>query len=428
MHLRVFAKPAVVVAAVAAVLLGPVAPAVGAAPGAPGGLVVELLRPVPPPPASATYGTLPVAEGNGLEAAGSSRQVAPGIRLTSYNRPEFNKPLRYYALSVDLTAGTRVDYLNSAKVAARKPLSQLAAEHDPGAGRRTVAAINGDFFDINQTGAPQGPGISAGHLVNSPITGANNAVGVSPGAGGRILKLYFDGTLTLPRGRHVLGSLNAANVPAGGIGAYTAQWGAADRALTVDGAKRAAEVAVVAGRVASAAGSPGRGEIPDGTTVLVGRDAGADVIAGLRLGDQVSMAYHPRAGSGAVPRTAVGGRELLVVDGTAVSHEGEANNATAPRTAVGFSRDGRTMYVLTVDGRQAGSAGVTLTELGLMMQRAGSVNALNLDGGGSTTLVARAPDSDTLRVENSPSDGSERAVANGLAFTTPASPPSPSSL
>ncbi|MFD0428225.1 phosphodiester glycosidase family protein [Streptomyces zhihengii] len=103
----------------------------------------------------------------------------------------------------------------------------------------------------------------------------------------------------------------------------------------------------------------------------------------------------------------------------AQDHEGEGNNATAPRTAVGFSADGRRMHVITVDGRQADSGGVTLTELGLMMQKAGAHNALNLDGGGSSTLVAREPGSDALLVENSPSDGSERTVPNGLALTVP---------
>ncbi|MEK8171249.1 hypothetical protein NKH77_22700 [Streptomyces sp. M19] len=59
-------------------------------------------------------------------------------------------------------------------------------------------------------------------------------MGVGPDDAGRILQLYFDGTLTLPDGQHKLGALNAADVPKDGIGAYTSQWGEADRKLTVD--------------------------------------------------------------------------------------------------------------------------------------------------------------------------------------------------
>jgi hypothetical protein len=388
----------------------------------------EILRPVAPPPASAaggSYGTVAggqgvAGEGEGLETARASRPVAPGITLTSYDRLESAAWLRVDALSVDLDgAGARADYLSSGQVSDRRTVSELAALHDPGAGRRTVAAINADFFDINETGAPQGPGIRDGEVDHSPAAGAERAVGIGPENAGRILRLYFDGTVTLPSGPRPLAAYNAANVPAGSIGAYTAGWGRADRALTVDKATPVAEVAVRDGKVVSVADRPGSGAIAEGTTVLVGREAGAESLQALRPGDPVAVEYRPRTDSGPVPRTAVGGREPLVVDGVAQNHDGEGNNTAAPRTAVGFSRDGSTMQILTVDGRQADSGGVTLTELGLMMRRAGSYSALNLDGGGSSTLVARAPGSDAPRVENSPSDGSQRTVPTGLALTAP---------
>ncbi|MGW8949563.1 phosphodiester glycosidase family protein [Streptomyces sp. NPDC055709] len=416
-------------AACTALALGAVGPAAAGTAPPPEPLArsaADMLRPVSPPAASNTEGTgangfesFSIAEGDGLETARSTRPLAPGVELTSYDRLESDKWLRVDALSVDLTGGTKVDYLYPGKVAARRTVSQLAAEHDPGPGRRTVAAINGDFFDINQTGAPSGVAIDDGQLVNSPATGYHRAVGFGPADAGRILQLYFDGTLTLPAGARPLAALNAANVPANGIGAYNAQWGEADRALTVDGAQRTAEVTVVDGKVATAAAAPGKGPVPAGTTVLVGRDTGADALAALAVGDPVTMEYRPRAGAGDVPRTAIGANELLVVDGKPVDHEGGGNNTAAPRTAVGFSQDGSRMHVLSVDGRQADSGGTTLTELALMMQRAGAYNAINLDGGGSSTLVAREPGSDTTQVENSPSDGTERTVPNGLAFTAP---------
>ncbi|WAP54036.1 phosphodiester glycosidase family protein [Streptomyces sp. S465] len=420
-----FARPLAALAAVSALVLGAAGQATADPTPAPAPEPLprsssEMLRPIAPPAASGTTGTRSVADGDGLQTARSSRPVAPGVRLTSYDRLESDKWLRVDSLSVDLAGGTKVDYLHPGQVAKRETVSRLAAEHDPGPGRRTVAAINGDFFDINQTGAPEGNGISGGRLVNSAsAAGPGRAVGIGPADAGRVLQLYFDGTLTLPDGPHPLAALNAANVPAAGIGAYTAQWGGADRAQTVDGARRTAEVTVEDGKVTQAATAPGDDPVPAGATVLVGRDAGADELSELAVGDPVSMEYRPRTDSGDLPDTAVSGREPLVVDGKAVDHEGEGNNTTAPRTAVGFSRDGRTMQILTVDGRQADSGGVTLTELGLMMKDAGSYSALNLDGGGSSTLVAREPGSDTPRVENSPSDGSERLVPNGLALTAP---------
>ncbi|MFW6689737.1 phosphodiester glycosidase family protein [Streptomyces sp. MAR4 CNX-425] len=352
-----------------------------------------------------------------MDIASTSRPVAPGMELTSFERLETDKWLKADALSVDLGAGTRVDYL-AGDVSDRAPVSELAAEHDPGPGRTTVAAINADFFDINETGAPLGPGVEEGRLTHSPAAGVSDAVGVGPDQAGRVLDLYFEGTLTLPDGEHPLGGHNAANVPADGIGVYDTRWGTADRALTVDGATEVTEVAVRDGRVTEVTEGPGKGAIPEGTTVLVGRDTGAKLLGRLVPGDRVGVEYDVRTDDGSpVPRTAVGGRGVLVEDGVPQDWEGRPNNTAAPRTAVGFSRDGGTMHVLTVDGRQADAGGVTLTELAKMMDALGAYDALNLDGGGSSTLVARAPGSDERFVENSPSDGHEREVPNGLAFT-----------
>ncbi|MDT0379905.1 phosphodiester glycosidase family protein [Streptomyces sp. DSM 42041] len=394
-------------AAASALATGLTAPA-GAAPGAP----VPAHAPASPVPAPGTPGP-------GWEIDSTSRPVAPGATLTSFDRLAPDKWLRADALSVDLEEGTRVDHLSGA-VSERRTLGEHVAAHDPGEGRRTVAAINADFFDINATGAPLGPGVRNGDITQSPEPGATQAVGFGPGSAGRVLDLYFEGTLTLPDGEEPLAAYNAADVPQNGIGAYNAQWGDADRTATVEGAAETAEVAVRDGRVVSVSEKPGDGAVPPDTTALLGRDAGAEVLAGLKAGDPVSWEYDLRTGDGGpLPRTAVGGRGILVLDGEPQDWEGRPNNTTAPRTAVGFSRDGSTLHVLTVDGRQAASGGVTLTELARMMDELGAYNALNLDGGGSSTLLAREPGSDTPQLENAPSDGEQREVPNGLALTAP---------
>lgn len=334
------------------------------------------------------------------------------------------KRLRADALSVRLgggaAGGVRADYLSSGAASTRKTVSAMAARHDAGRGRRTVAAFNGDFFDIDETGAPLGPAVDHGRMPHSPALGTSASAGFGPAAAGRVLDLYFAGTLTLPGGTERLDGRDAANVPANGIGAYDSGWGTADRALAVDQDPAATEVTVRGGRITAVSGRPGKGPVPRGATVLLGRDAGARTLARLHPGDRVSLAYHARTGDGSrMPRTAIGGRGLLVVDGVAQNWEGRPNNEAAPRTAVGFSKDGSTLHVLTVDGRQAASDGVTLTELARMMRTLGAYNALNLDGGGSSTLLAREPGARSLRLENSPSDGAEREVPNGLALTAP---------
>ena len=416
-------RPLVLLATVSAMTVGAIAPAVAdSTPDPRPRNSAEVLRPVAPPAASNAVGApRSVVDGDGIETARSSRPIAPGIRLSSYDRLESDKWLRVDSLSVDLDgSGAQADYLSTGKVSDRRTVSELAAGHDAGPGRRTVAAINADFFDINQTGAPEGVGIKDGTTVQSPAPGVNRAVGIGPDSAGRILNLYFEGTLTLPSGQQPLAAYNAANVPTGGSGRV--HLGLGNRRPRTDRGQRNT------GRRSGGTGRQGRVRVrharhraPSPTTPRSSSAARPEPTRSRRSSPATPCrwTYRARTDGGPVPRTAVGGRELLVVDGVAQNHDGEGNNTAAPRTAVGFSQDGRTMQVLTVDGRQADSGGVTLTELGLMMRRAGSYSALNLDGGGSSTLVARRPGSDALQVENSPSDGTERTVPNGLALTAP---------
>ncbi|WP_260611010.1 phosphodiester glycosidase family protein, partial [Streptomyces sp. WAC06614] len=106
-----------------------------------------------------------------------------------------------------------------------------------------------------------------------------------------------------------------------------------------------------------------------------------------------------------------------MVAGVAQDHAGRPNDTAAPRSALGFSRDGHRLHLLTVDGRQRDSGGLTLTALGRFLRELGARDALNLDGGGSTTLLAGRSGSTALEPENSPSDGRPRTVANGLVLT-----------
>lgn len=102
-----------------------------------------------------------------------------------------------------------------------------------------------------------------------------------------------------------------------------------------------------------------------------------------------------------------GGGPTLVVNGVI---PGGLQTAVHPRTAVGFNQDSTKVFFITVDGRQPGfSVGMSLPELANYMRSIGCHNAVNLDGGGSTTMVVRN------RVVNSPSDAAgERPVANAL--------------
>ena len=111
------------------------------------------------------------------------------------------------------------------------------------------------------------------------------------------------------------------------------------------------------------------------------------------------------------------------VPGTLLVTDGQNTGATArvdplnrnPRTAIGVTRDGTTLLIVVIDGRQPSwSVGMTLPEVANLLISRGAWRAINLDGGGSSSFVW-VNDNGSL-VQNRPSDGAHRAVANHLGF------------
>ena len=116
-------------------------------------------------------------------------------------------------------------------------------------------------------------------------------------------------------------------------------------------------------------------------------------------------------------RTMVGGVGMILANGKAVLDSinvTEKTNITFltarhPRTFVGFGRDSTSLFLCVVDGRQTRSIGMNFHEMADFLLSIGVWNAVNLDGGGSTTMVIRG------KTVNSPSDKTgERPVANTL--------------
>jgi hypothetical protein len=118
-------------------------------------------------------------------------------------------------------------------------------------------------------------------------------------------------------------------------------------------------------------------------------------------------------------RQVIAGSGVLLKDGQSVTETASSFSRTRhPRTAAGLTDDGKTLVLVVVDGRRPGkSVGMSLAELAALMLQLGCRDALNLDGGGSSEMVLRNPESGLLQVMNSPSDGRERAVGNVLGVT-----------
>lgn len=162
--------------------------------------------------------------------------------------------------------------------------------------------------------------------------------------------------------------------------------------------------------------------IPEGGAVLTGTGPKSDTLAALRVGDPIAIEISANGFDWSKYDQAVGGGPTLVKNGQIAvdwAYQGftpSFANRRHPRSAVGITRSGDIWFV-AVDGRQKLSDGATLDEMARIMKRFGCIDAVNLDGGGSTTFNLFGV---TL---NRPSDGRENRIANGVLFFGPVPKP-----
>ena len=169
-------------------------------------------------------------------------------------------------------------------------------------------------------------------------------------------------------------------------------------------------------RVAGPVQEGGRASVATGG-LLVADGARRDELRAIaRRGGLVRVVTGLRPNHGNL-RTVVGGWPRIVRNGRSVAEYADIVEGTFPRfsagrhprTAIGISKDSATLYLVTVDGRRESDSGMSLMEMANMMIQLGAYDAMNFDGGGSTTMVIEG------KVVNRPSDqAGERPVGNAL--------------
>lgn len=291
-----------------------------------------------------------------------------------------------------------------------------------------LAAANADYFS-SQTLVPMSTSIVNGNILTKDASG-QDAVGILEDGTAFISYVYFNSVLTREDGSEVnIYNINKYRQP---YAAYmmTSEFSDTTRNTTkgfdiilgsVEGEMKIGEKLTAI--VESVTENSSAIAIPkDKIVITVDSKAPEEFLkplSSLMVGEKVSINFSATGDSRwsqvKTGMGSVGGRLLI---------NGEVNSnlptGAAPRTAIGVKEDG-SIVLYTLDGRQSGhSYGAQLKTLAKRMQELGCVDALNLDGGGSTAISVQFPGNGSAAIVNKPSDGKERTLSTHFIFTNTA--------
>jgi len=336
----------------------------------------------------------------------------------------------------------RVSY--GASVLSKGSVSSMATDLEK-QGERVLSGINGDYF-VMATGDPLGIVITEGILRSS--ASYLDAVGFLPDGkaiigkpeltvtakfGGNALKVADVNKVRTNAGYYLLSDDFASttqNTQAGidvvlapvrdSLGSSVT----ADNGQTItqsDVLKIGSRVSCVVEQVLDSSGSV---SIPEGKFVMtINKNSGAylvSTLAAVKPGDTMDIEITSTDSRWNSADCAIGALYRILTLGKVNTG---LDDAAAPRTAVGVKADG-TVIFYTIDGRQSGlSVGASMTQVANRLLELGCVDAVCLDGGGSTTIGTTLPGSNGFSVLNSPSDGAQRSVTDAL-FLVSTLPPS----
>ncbi len=283
-------------------------------------------------------------------------------------------------------------------IAQKEVLSAMARRYN------AVAAVNGAYF--TSRGDPIGTLIINRRLISSPLY-RRSVFGVTEDDTLIFGNPDFSGVL---RSGKLSVAIDAVNQPRRGdqLVVFTPEYSRST--LTVD---QGIELVLVKGKIV---GIHRQDALipPDGVVVSAGGSKVAE-LAQLKLGDTVELDYSIDKPWDGIRHAVCGGPRLLEdgrisINGKEEKFDSSIVSGRHPRTAVALTFDGDLLLVV-VDGRSKRNAGMKLDELATYLRILGARHAINLDGGGSSSMIVKG------KTVNSPSDGRERRISNGILIT-----------
>ncbi|SDO97446.1 Predicted protein [Pedococcus dokdonensis] len=273
-----------------------------------------------------------------------------------------------------------------------------------------VVMVNGGVFNPTIGALPDLPQVTGGWLRKIRST-HDPAIVVAKDGRSFPGRVWITGSVSASgHGYKAVTGLNWQSLSGSGLNLYTPSWGNARRPYgTVD-------VVVAGGKVVAVRTGTARGQaVKSGQTILTATGTAGTWLASLRTGTAMSVSYRAATDAGFPVYEAVGrGARFLNAGVKNGGTCGSRDELLRPRTAIGWTKSGDLLFVTvsgraTVDGVRYG--GATIHQMADYMQKLGSYDATNLDGGGSTTMLARTTTGSVIRMDRSMSEW-QRAVPN----------------
>ena len=340
--------------------------------------------------------------------------IAPGVELISIKRGNFNEgaPGDRWTIQI-LEVDSKLARLRLAQaldeVAGAETTSSMAMRHG------ALAAINGGYFRTTGIvrGEPMGALTIGGKVLSEPVNNRAALAVFDDGKQVRAVVTHVTMTAEL-RADGKTAPINGFNRPRekDELVVFTPEFH-----RTTLTAADGIELIVEKNRVVAVNDGAGSQPIPREGFVLSATGTSREwALKNLRQGARVEIKTEVKAEPPIPfqPDFILGGGPQLIAAGQKVFAAESARYSESlyrqrhPRTAIGWRSDGK-LILLTVDGRQKNSVGMNMDELAGLMLELGCVEAMNLDGGGSTAMVVKN------KIVNSPSDSTgERAVSDAL--------------
>ncbi len=290
----------------------------------------------------------------------------------------------------------------------REKLSKLASRE-----KNLIGAINADFFEP-KLNTPFGSVIDNGKTV---ILGSSSPkyASLNIDKTNSAFVEYLTGTgyeLSNPKTTIKIDFKNKPYYNYSFANLYDRNWGT--KSIGRISGKRVVEMVIVDNTVMQISENGDPLDIPANGYVVTGIETKATaLINNFAVGDYVFL---DNKSSLANLDFSIGGGSQIVKDGKALTTYTVAINGKQPRTAVGISQNRKQMIFLTVDGRTANFRGLDMKELSSLMVELGSYEAICMDGGGSTEMLVKQLGQTSTAIVNTPSDGGERSIKNGIGI------------